>query len=188
MIRKNWYFFRPKPDKVMRFENTGHAFSALSQAGCWLCANGYRFGSGCCTSPYIPAVKGECYKLPQKLCDFDIEDYLKVNAVIYSSDFRDGNVEVWFVEPMYCLDLVVKYKWYDMIESGVKTEEYRDIHKWAKRIVGKPFTHVRFHRGYTAKVMYKRIDNIIAGTGNPAWGAVQGVRYLVIKFAKDNND
>ena len=28
---------------------------------------------------------------------------------------------------MKTLDLVLKHKWYDMIESGLKTEEYREI-------------------------------------------------------------
>ena len=34
------------------------------------------------------------------------------------------------------LDLVLKKKWYDMIESGEKTEEYREIKPyWEKRLV-----------------------------------------------------
>lgn len=185
MIRDIWYFVRPSSDKVMSFKNTGLAFSALHQAKCWLCNNGYSYGSHSCLSPFIPAVKGERYELPQKLYNFKHEDYLKVNAVMYSYNYRDGDVELWLVEPKFCLDLVLKYKWYDMIESGVKTEEYRDIRKWSKRIVGKPFTHVRFHRGYSAIVMYKRIDTISVGTGNPDWGAVPGVKYFVIKFAKE---
>lgn len=28
---------------------------------------------------------------------------------------------------MKTLDLVLKYKWYDMVDSGVKTEEYREF-------------------------------------------------------------
>ena len=38
---------------------------------------------------------------------------------------------------MKTLDLVLKGKWYDMIESGVKTEEYREIKDyWCKRLQG----------------------------------------------------
>ena len=37
---------------------------------------------------------------------------------------------------MKALDLVLKKKWYDMIESGEKTEEYREIKPyWANRIL-----------------------------------------------------
>ena len=185
MRGKLWNFIRPAdPKKVMRFENTGEDFSAIYQAQHWLHENGYRYGSSD-WSHYIPAMKGDRYTLPQKLYNFDLEDYLQVNAVMYSPDYREGYVEVWLVEPMYCLDLVLKYKWYDMIESGEKPEEYRDIQKWRKRIIGKPFTHVRFHRGYTSRVMYKRIESISVGTGNPDWGAEPGVKYLVIKFKED---
>ena len=166
-----WNFVRPSADKIIRFENKGETFSAMYQAQHWLYDNGYKYGSSCCPSPYIPAMKGEHYTLPQKLYNFDLEDYLQVNAVMYSPDYREGYVEVWLVEPMYCLDLVLKYKWYDMIESGEKPEEYRDIQKWRKRIVGKPFTHVRFHRGYTAKSMVFRFDGLRIGRGNTQWGA-----------------
>jgi hypothetical protein len=38
---------------------------------------------------------------------------------------------------MKTLDLVLKGKWYDMIESGMKTEEYREIKDyWCKRLQG----------------------------------------------------
>lgn len=37
---------------------------------------------------------------------------------------------------MKTLDLVLKRKWYDMIDSGVKTEEYREIKPyWIKRLI-----------------------------------------------------
>ena len=74
-----------------------------------------------------------------------------------------------------------------MIESGVKTEEYREIKPyWSKRIVGKDtisisnvlmekydysFTHVRFSYGYTKRTMTFEIKDITIGHGNPEWGA-----------------
>lgn len=37
---------------------------------------------------------------------------------------------------MKILDLPLKAKWYDMIESGIKTEEYREIKEfWIKRLL-----------------------------------------------------
>lgn len=33
------------------------------------------------------------------------------------------------------LDLVLRHKWYDMIASGEKQEEYRDVDTWAHRLL-----------------------------------------------------
>lgn len=39
---------------------------------------------------------------------------------------------------MKTLDLVVKGKWYDMIEGGIKKEEYREFNPyWCNRLVDK---------------------------------------------------
>lgn len=82
MRGKLWNFIRPAdPKKVMRFENTGEDFSAMYQAQHWLHENGYRDGSSD-RSNYIPAMKGERYTLPQKLYNFDREDYDRVSAVM----------------------------------------------------------------------------------------------------------
>lgn len=178
-----WNFVKPHdPTKVMRFENTGETFSGMYGAQRWLHENGYRYGSTD-WGPYIPAMKGEHYELPQKLYNFDLEDYLRVNAVCYSHDYRDGWVEVWLVEPMYILDLVLTYKWYDMILSDEKREEYRDIAKWRKRIIGKPYTHVRFHRGYTSTVQILRIDEVTTGIGRKEWGAPDE-KVIIIKLGE----
>ena len=200
MRGKLWNFIRPAdPKKVMRFENTGEDFSAMYQAQHWLHDNGYCYGSSDWIH-YIPAMKGDRYTLPQKLYNFDREDYDQVSAVMYSLDYRNGWVEVWLVEQgMTVLDLVLTYKWYDMIESGEKREEYREITPyWIKRLVDthrlgqkmlcnvpnvaasliesgcvqmKSYTHVRFHRGYTAKSMVFRFDGLRIGNGNTQWGA-----------------
>ena len=190
MRGKLWNFIRPAdPKKVMRFENTGEDFSAMYQAQHWLHDNGYRYGSSD-WSHYIPAMKGERYTLPQKLYNFDREDYDRVSAVMYSLDYRDGWVEVWLVEQgMRVLDLPLKKEWYDMIKSGEKREEYREIKPyWSKRFVGvdkplfshrygyqhanvKGYTHVRFRYGYTRRTMLYKIDEITIGRGNPYWGA-----------------
>ena len=190
MRGKLWNFIRPAdPKKVMRFENTGEDFSAEYQARHWLHEKGYRYGSSD-WSHYIPAMKGERYTLPQKLYNFDRDDYDRVSAVMYSLDYRDGWVEVWLVEQgMRVLDLPLKKEWYDMIKSGEKREEYREIKPyWSKRFVGvdkplfshrygyqhanvKGYTHVRFRYGYTRRTMLYKIDEITIGRGNPYWGA-----------------
>ena len=68
------------------------------------------------------------------------------------------------------LDLPLKKEWYDMIESGEKTEEYREIKPyWCKRLLGQDtpsqesysptnkfnpngYTHIRFRYGYTKRL------------------------------------
>lgn len=107
-------------------------------------------------------------------------------------------------------DLVLKVRWYEMIESGKKREEYRKIGDyWSKRLIALPdarkrdsgvptpshgdvlnddgvrfryFTSVRFHRAYTSTIMTFAIDGIEIGEGNPEWGAIPGQKYFVIKL------
>ncbi len=98
------------------------------------------------------------------------------------------------------LDLPLKAKWYDMIESGEKREEYREIKPyWSKRLSGlyapsfshsyenqqanvKGYTHVRFRYGYTKRTMLYNIDEITIGRGNPNWGAPIDKDVFIIKF------
>lgn len=95
---------------------------------------------------------------------------------------------------MKTLHLPLKAKWYEMIESGEKTEEYREIKPyWENRIQcqaygvctpNKPclrartvgvcdmrYTHVKFSYGYTKRTMTFEIDSITIGRGIPEWGA-----------------
>ena len=102
---------------------------------------------------------------------------------------------------MKTLHLPLKAKWYEMIESGVKTEEYREIKPyWEKRFIDykalksdykrivfrrvvlgkwtdacehypKDYTHVKFSYGYTKRTMTFEIESITIGKGNPEWGA-----------------
>ena len=81
------------------------------------------------------------------------------------------------------LHLILKRKWWDMIESGEKKEEYRTQNDyWIKRLVDgeyygsdgldrhKPFENVCFHLGYTNTTMTFRIAHIYQGYGVPEWG------------------
>lgn len=50
---------------------------------------------------------------------------------------------------MQNLFLVLKYEWFDLIESGQKTSEYREIKPfWDKRL-NKHYDTVTFQRGYS---------------------------------------
>ena len=100
------------------------------------------------------------------------------------------------------LHLVLKGKWYDMIESGEKTEEYREMKQyWLKRILGVStpslpvltlialqiskqykFERVCFHRGYTNRTMIFEIKDISVGTGKAPWGAPIDKKVIIIKL------
>lgn len=104
------------------------------------------------------------------------------------------------------LKLVLKGKWYDMIESGEKPEEYRDDKPyWGKRLTDMPngfmffsyrngyepipfkhFDTVTFFRGYARNrpSMTFECNGLQYGTGNPAWGAESGKKYYIIKLGK----
>lgn len=92
---------------------------------------------------------------------------------------------------MKVLDLVLKTKWYDMIERGEKPFEYRaESPYWIKRLTYlntdfipfsyrngyepipfKEYTHVRFHRAYTKTTMLLKLNGMDYGFGNSALGA-----------------
>lgn len=92
----NIRFNRPLPEKIIKFYNSGEIFSALYEAKVWLSERGYSYGSTC-QSPYVAIQKGE-YTLPQKLHNFDKEDITLIDGVIYSLDYRNGDVEIWLKE------------------------------------------------------------------------------------------
>lgn len=64
-----------------------------TNAQAWLHKHGYSCGSTC-LSPYVAIQKGE-YTLPQKVHNFDKEDMALIDGVIYSLDYRNGEVEIW---------------------------------------------------------------------------------------------
>lgn len=64
------------------------------------------------------------------------------------------------------LNLILKYEWYDKIESGEKTTEYRDYEKWAGRIIKGNYKFVRFQRGYkNPKTMVFKIKRFVREIG-----------------------
>lgn len=106
------------------------------------------------------------------------------------------------------LHLVLKRKWWDMIASGEKKEEYRDFNEyWIKRILilteqwqkkvhyfgnldeegivkFKDFDSICFHKGYTNTTMTFENDGIEINYGREDWGAEPDKLYFVIKLGK----
>ena len=104
------------------------------------------------------------------------------------------------IQPMKVLDLPLKKEWYDMIESGIKQEEYREIKPyWCKRFLGvsvalfsyrnnyescnvNQYTHIRFRYGYTKRTMLFKLNDISIGYGNPKWGAPKDKEVFILKL------
>lgn len=103
------------------------------------------------------------------------------------------------------LDLPLKKEWYEMIESGVKTEEYREMKPhWIKRLchskgncdwggfcafsnctrkgVSTDYTHVRFRYGYTKRTMLFELKGITIGKGKTEWGAPNDRDVFILKL------
>jgi len=109
---------------------------------------------------------------------------------------------------MKILHLPLKAEWYRMIESGVKTEEYRsDKPYWRKRLLRcyksidwcddgvscrscsvyqkkqfRNYTHVCFRYGYTSRTMTFEIKDITIGIGKYEWGAPTERNVFIIKL------
>lgn len=101
---------------------------------------------------------------------------------------------------MKILDLSLKYIWYDMIERGEKTEEYREqkeyyynrfFKSWIGGFVGvvfsgyKHYDAVRFHRGQGGKeTMLFECKGITIGYGKPEWGAPENRTVFIIRLGE----
>ena len=88
------------------------------------------------------------------------------------------------------LTLPIKKKWFDMLKSGEKKEEYREIKPyWATRFApylkeNKPF-EVLFRNGYGKdKPTIKCLVEIDINYGHSNWGADIGETYFVLKILK----
>lgn len=74
---------------------------------------------------------------------------------------------------MKILHLTLKKQWFDLIASGEKKEEYREIKPYWDVRLNKPYDAVLFRNGYSqnAPTMMFRVNWIDKGAGNPRWGA-----------------
>jgi hypothetical protein len=120
-------------------------------------------------------------------------------------------------EEMKILDLPLKEKWYNMIEAGIKKEEYREIKPyWEKRLLDyksiskdyeflffrniitgihhdlskeypRGYNAVRFRYGYTKRTMTFKLDSIEFGQGNIEWGAPKDTLVFILKIGERIN-
>lgn len=113
---------------------------------------------------------------------------------------------------MKVLNLILTKEWFNLIKSGVKVEEYRELKDyWFNRLTieniynimmgahlfgfglyqprFKTFDCVKFTNGYgkNAPSFTVELDGIEIRNGKKEWGAECGVKYFVIKLGKITN-
>ncbi len=85
------------------------------------------------------------------------------------------------------LRLTLKRKWFDMIASGVKREEYRTPGKWIlSRLEGKDYDVIEFKNGFGPNVptMLVEYRGWARSSGLREWGAQPSVEYATIKLGR----
>lgn len=83
------------------------------------------------------------------------------------------------------LQLILRKKWFDMIASGIKSEEYREIKPhWIKRLTNRGYDFVRFRNGYgkNAPQMVVELMEIVTGFGVVDWGAPSNEQVYIIRL------
>lgn len=175
------------------FPNLDNAFHAISETAAALYHPCNFFAKG---NEYEHLPETELFvrllKETEKVLDYKNMEkalYKKINW-LHSSVKR-------YLEKKDMLILPIKKEWFDMIVSGEKTEEYREI---------KPYWEIRFQNAflkeYNHRVNWKeypinvifsngygtnmpRIHAMVTirkGTGHPEWGAEAGKEYYVLKI------
>lgn len=82
------------------------------------------------------------------------------------------------------LHLHLKKKWYDMIASGEKKEEYRELKPYYHKLLNKHYEYVKLYLGYTKTYMLFRCTKIDLGLGKNEWGAEFNKLYYVIHLGE----
>ena len=90
---------------------------------------------------------------------------------------------------MNILHLTLKKKWFDMIASGVKLEEYREIKPyWNKRLMctKQKYTHIKFRNGYNkdSPTLLIEFNRLQSGLGIIEWGAPEREAVYILKLGK----
>lgn len=90
------------------------------------------------------------------------------------------------------LVLPIKKKWFDMIKSGEKKEEYRELKKYYhtrfKKIFGLDYkdktAEIIFRNGYSKMSPEIKCRCIFKGkgTGKPEWGAEEDKEYYILEI------
>lgn len=90
------------------------------------------------------------------------------------------------------LVLPIKKKWFDMIASGEKKEEYREIKPYYATRLGKYFNftygivkQIIFRNGYSHNSpQIKCVCSLDKGEGKEEWGAISGKKYYILRIKR----
>jgi hypothetical protein len=87
------------------------------------------------------------------------------------------------------LHLTLKKKWFDMIASGVKREEYREMKPyWNKRLMcnKKQYNKILFRNGYgkNAPSLLIEFTGLQSGLGILEWGAPERQEVFILKLGR----
>jgi hypothetical protein len=83
------------------------------------------------------------------------------------------------------LTVTIKKHWFDMIKSGEKKEEYRDIKPyWTERLEGKNYDYIVFKNGYSDNAPSIKVEckGIEKKNANPDWCGGDSSFYYAIKL------
>lgn len=83
------------------------------------------------------------------------------------------------------LTLQIKKKWFDMIATGEKKEEYREIKPYYRSRFAIFHDTVRFKNGYrkdSPEMICK--FTLAQGQGKPEWGAEPGKSYYILEITE----
>ena len=84
------------------------------------------------------------------------------------------------------LHLTLKKQWFDMIKSGEKREEYREIKPYWNKRLNKSYDVVRFRNGYSkdSPVLAVELKEVMTSLGIIEWGAPEGERVYILKLGE----
>lgn len=88
---------------------------------------------------------------------------------------------------MATLHLNLTRRWFDMVQSGEKREEYRDLTPfWKKRIIDAKFDTVTFSNGYstTRPQIVFAVRYISIGRGREEWGADLSTDQIILHLGR----
>ena len=113
------------------------------------------------------------------------------NTIIPESNDPEQSANRGVLPQAHCsirlLHLTLKKKWFDMILSGEKKEEYREMKPyWIARLPASDYTHVKFRNGYAknAPWMIIKLTSISDGYGNPGLGAPKNEHCYILRLGK----
>lgn len=106
---------------------------------------------------------------------------------------------------MNTLHITLIKRWFDLTDSGEKTEEYRELTEyWQTRLMDYDIVSRNNSASYRNYQSFKQFDNVVAtngygkhrpswnrkwvsthiGTGRPEWGAIPDKEYFVITLGR----